>query len=125
VNTKPNPAKLSEAQVTEQCIQWLRLKGWTCERVQSGLMNLPGNRRIRIGSKGVPDWNCFKGPLYFKLELKAPDGTLSSDQLAYFDMARTNKMPCIWADSLESLIARYELLWNDQPRLRVQLGAKG
>lgn len=100
---------LSEAQVTIQIISWLRLHGWRCERVQSGLFKTKDGRTIRIGKKGWSDWNCFKGPRYFKLEVKKLGKELSGDQLEYFAECKREKMNVMWADSFNSFVARFEI----------------
>jgi hypothetical protein len=114
--TRRAPAlpKLTEKMVTEQVIGWLRSKQWTCERSQSGLFAEKGKRgeqgkKIRIGKKGINDWNCFKGSRYFKLELKAPGKTLSEDQEKYFAECKRGKLCIMWADSLGSFLAKFEI----------------
>lgn len=96
--------KLKEADVTKQCIEYLRSQRWVCERVQSGLMMTKDGRRMRVGSPGALDWNCFKGPKYFKLEIKRPGKKPSVDQLIYMGLAAQRGMPCLWADSVDMLI---------------------
>jgi len=98
--------KLNEKQVTDQCIGWLRAKGYVCERVQSGLMMTKDGRRMRVGSPGALDWNIFKGAKYFKLEMKATGKKPSVDQDIYMALAAERGMPCIWADSLQMLEAK-------------------
>ncbi len=98
--------KLTEKMVTDQCIPWLRAKGWVCERVQSGLMVTKDGRRMRVGSPGALDWNCFNGTKYFKLELKSTGRKPSVDQDIYMALAAERGMPCIWADSLDMMIAK-------------------
>ncbi len=100
--------KLTEKMVTEQCIGYLRSQQWVCQRVQSGLMMSMDGRRIRVGSPGALDWNCFKGPRYFQLELKATGRKPSVDQDIYMTLAEDRGMPCLWADSLEMMIAKME-----------------
>ncbi len=98
--------KLNEKQVTEQCIGYLRSRQWVCQRVQSGLMMTKDGRRMRVGSPGALDWNCFKGPRYFQLELKATGKKPSADQDIYMALACERSMPCLWADSLDMMIAK-------------------
>lgn len=106
----PSLPKLTEAMITEQVIGWLRSRGWRCERVQSGLYDSAKiGKKVRVGIRGVPDWNCFKGSRYFKLELKAPGRTLSEDQERYFAEAKRDRLNVMWADSLGSFLARFEV----------------
>lgn len=102
--------KLTEADVTKQCIPWLRVQGWVCERVQSGLMVTKDGRRMRVGSPGALDWNCFKGPKYFKLEIKAPGKKPSVDQDIYMALAEQRGMPVMWADSFEMFLEKWKAL---------------
>jgi hypothetical protein len=100
---------LTEKQVTEAVIGWLRVKGWMCVRLQSGLMDLPGNRKIRIGIPGLPDWCCFKGSRYFFLEMKRPRKELSEDQKIWFALAERNKINAMWCDGLGNFLAKFEI----------------
>lgn len=103
----PLPA-VTEAMVTAQVIGWLRVKGWRCERVQSGLFGDSG-KKVRVGIPGISDWNCFKGSRYFKLELKRPGKTLSALQSEYFESCKRDKMNIMWADSFGGFLARFEV----------------
>ncbi len=100
---------LTEKHVTDQVIGWLRAKGWMCVRQQSGLVNLPGDRKMRVGTPGLPDWCCFKGARYFFLELKRPSKKLSEDQLIWFAMAERNKINAMWCDGLGNFLAKFEI----------------
>ncbi len=100
---------LTEAQVTEVVIDWLRTNGWRCERVQSGLFKTKDGRTIRIGKRGWSDWNCFKASRYFKLELKRPGKELSKDQVEYFEGCKRDKLNIMWADSFGSFLAKFEV----------------
>jgi len=101
--------KLTEAQITEQVIGWLRSKQWECVRLQSGLMRTKDGRPIRIGKKNIPDWICTKRERYFYLELKRPGETLSAGQLGWFAEARLKKLNAMWADSFGGFLAKFEI----------------
>ncbi len=108
----PKRAKLpalTEKHVTEAVIGWLRAHNWLCVRLQSGLVDLPGARKMRVGTPGLPDWACFKGSRYCFIELKRPGKTLSSDQKIWFALAQKNKINCLWADGLGSFLAKWEI----------------
>jgi len=105
--TRATLPALTEAQVTEAVIGWLRSRGWRCERVQSGLYDSAKlGKKVRVGIPGIADWNCFKGPRYFKLELKAPGKELSSKQAEYFAACKRDKMNIMFADSFGSFLAK-------------------
>jgi hypothetical protein len=104
--------KISEKAVTQACIQWLRLNGWTCIRLQSALVDLPGNRKMRVGVKGLPDWVAVKQAAAFFLELKAPGRKPSIDQEIWMEMARERKHRVMWADGFEVFIERFRTLWG-------------
>lgn len=102
--TNAKPLKLSEKQVTSQCVGWLRTQRYFCVRLNSGLMTTPAGRRIRIGEKALPDWAVFHHNNGWLLELKATGKRPSLEQA---EMHRTLKVKhgieVIWADSLERL----------------------
>ncbi len=98
---------VSEKIVTQSCIQWLKIQGWTCIRLNSGLMQTPDGRRMRVGTPGLPDWIAVRGGRYYFLELKAHGKKLSAAQEEWFTLARINRLNAIWADSLEMLLEKY------------------
>ncbi len=102
----------SEKQVTQACISWLRLNQWTCIRLQSGLVDLPGNRKMRVGVKGLPDWICVKQSAAFFLELKRPGRKPSIDQEIWMELARERKHRVMWADGYEAFIEKFRALWG-------------
>ena len=95
---------LSEAQITRQCIDYLRAEGWTCKRQHVGtfipvsvIWGLIGQSRewvkkalgkntLSIGSAGDPDWLVLRGGYpgkwseSFYIEFKTQAGILSDDQ---------------------------------------------
>ncbi len=95
--------KLSEKQVTEQAIDWLTAQGWTCLRLQSGLLRTPDGRYIRAGKKGVPDWICLRRGYYFLMETKAPGKPLSADQSQWINTTKT-QLTFVRVDDLDDLI---------------------
>jgi hypothetical protein len=105
------PAKraivLTEMHVTEAVIGWLKSKQWLCFRLQSGLVDLPGGRKMRVGTPGLPDWICCKRDKYFFLELKRPGRFLTDDQHIWFNHAHGNHIPCMWADGLGTFLDRF------------------
>lgn len=105
--------KLTEAQVTQACIQWLRLKGYTCIRLQSGLVNLPGDRKMRVGTPGLPDWVVVNGRNCFFLELKATGKQPNTNQDLWMFLAGERGILCLWADSLEMLQAKMKEMHGD------------
>jgi hypothetical protein len=101
---------LTEKMVTEQVIGWLKAKGWLCVRLQSGLVDLPGARKMRVGTPGLPDWCCFKDKRYFFLELKRAGKQLSADQIQWFvEVAGRKKLNAIWCDGLGNFLAKFEV----------------
>jgi len=90
---------LSEKAVTEQVIGFLKAKGFTCFRMQSGTVRgLTGGSFIKLNPKGTPDWiaiyGCYRTG-YTKtifLEIKkSTGGRVSKDQEAWHaDAARKN-----------------------------------
>ena len=82
---KRGKIELSEAQIVQQSIDYLRAHGWLCLRLQSGMFRSMDDRRaVRIGEKGMPDWlviNTRVRPhaICF-IEFKTLRGKLSKEQ---------------------------------------------
>ena len=115
---QPKPTKelrLSEREITAQVIGtdkepgFIRMEGWLAMRLQSGVVR--GQTRgsfITLGSKGLPDWICAKAghdPLF--VEVKASDGELQPDQIAWHAMAKARGLCVITASGLGSFIQEY------------------
>ena len=111
-----------EAIVTEQCIDWLRAKGWACTRRQVGLFVSYADakrgvlRPIHVGEKGESDWHCersftkvgaFGLREAFSLELKAPGKQPTPEQQDWMRRRNACGFLALWADSLEALVAAY------------------
>lgn len=48
---------LTEAQVTEQCLDYLIAEGWRCVRQHSQVLRqLHTEQRVQVGEPGIPDW---------------------------------------------------------------------
>ncbi len=94
---KRGKLRLTEADVTAQCIDFLLAEGWEPKRQHVGRFIPLGSKDkdkptvITIGEKGDPDWLVLKRPggwlhkspefcLAFYLELKRPGGRLRPDQ---------------------------------------------
>lgn len=98
---------LTEAQITRQCIDYLKAEGWTCQRNHVGtfipaslvwgligqtrewVKRALGKNTIRIGTAGDPDWLIFhryRG--VFWLELKTLRGKLFPVQRLRVDTLR-------------------------------------
>jgi len=101
--------KLTEAQVTKQCIDFLIAEGWRCIRLNSGLFQRPGGKvRVRIGEPGMPDYVCFLGDQYFFLEFKGANGRLRENQAKWIRQAvadRLNVTICAGLDELRDRLA--------------------
>ncbi len=108
----PKLPALTEKQVTEQVIGWLKANGWLCVRLQSGLVDLPGNRKMRVGTPGLPDWICCNHDRYFFLEVKSPIKVPSPIQNEWMNSARRQGITAIWANGLGSLMVQMEAIWT-------------
>ncbi len=90
-------------------IGWLKLKGWKCIRLQSGLVR--GHTRgtmMRLGELGLPDWICVKGQRCFFLELKARGKKLRPAQEAWLAEAIANGTSSFWTDDFEEFKTLYK-----------------
>lgn len=125
---------LPENQVTKTCLDWLRVKGWICIRMQSGLFTRPGAERvkgaiIRVGEKGRADWHAYRpiavggnridarksAPLFqvSELEFKAPGKIPKPEQRKWLRIRRETGTPADWFDSFEKFRAWYERMGFD------------
>jgi len=105
--------ELTEKQITEQILGFLRSRSWYCLRIQSGLLpTSDGKRFVRLGQKGVPDFVCFRGREALFVEMKRPGKQLSRDQKAWFDWAECQGIIAIWADGLGMFMAKYSKVWT-------------
>jgi hypothetical protein len=111
--------KLSEADVTKQVTDFLRFRGWTLIRLNSGLFNTKdGKRTYQIGEKGQADWLALKAvpilsgvlPLanVIFLELKAPGKKPRADQQKWLEAKRRDGFHATWTDSLDRFIQWYQ-----------------
>lgn len=112
---KRRPEDLPENQLTRQVCDFLRAKGWTVTRQQSGLFCRPFDpaSRIRIGEPGCSDWRAERpviptgarrGSLaqyhqLFYFELKAPGKKPRPDQLAWLRAREATGTLARWFDA--------------------------
>ncbi len=111
--------KLSEKQVTDQCIAFLRAKGFTCFRMQSGTVRgLTGGTYMKLNPKGTPDWiavcSSFRAgytkTLFLEMK-KSNGGKLSADQVAWHaDAARKNLAVMVVSD-FDAFREQFEAMW--------------
>lgn len=113
IATKPKAKRskpvLSERDVTEQIVGYLRAMGWTCVRQQSGLFSRPGSSgRIRIGEVGAADWYAYRalpnfGTIveFFYMEFKAPGKTPATEQEFWMSAKRIQHIEADWFDCLD------------------------
>lgn len=108
---------LTEKDVTEQIVKFLRARGWRCQRQQSGMFRQnwqakpgdPNSGLVRVGEKGMADWLIIR-PIYhqprwrcevFYLEIKAPGRTPKADQLKWLDRRHIEGIEATWCDSFD------------------------
>lgn len=107
--------QLTEADVTAQCIDWLRAERWTCKRQHVGKF-IPLAEKdkvdpmvITIGQKGDPDWLVQRTyavtpfTLTFFLEFKRPGGRLRSWQKLKHEALREDGWLVCVAHGLDEL----------------------
>lgn len=108
---KRGKLRLSEADVTKQCIDWLQAHGWTAIRRHVGTFTAGSGRLVKLGEKGDPDWLIYcpwEDPGYgyarlFHLELKAKGGRLRKEQrIRHSQLRFDGQLVCV-ADSLDGL----------------------
>jgi len=106
--------RLTEREVTNDCITWLRSMGWTCRRQHVGTFApVSGGAPITVGTPGECDWVCRKPATattayLFELELKATGKKPRKDQHEYMAKRIHQGFLATWADSLEMLKEWYD-----------------
>lgn len=100
---------MSERQVTNECIEWLRSIGWICRRQHVGTFQpMSGGAPVRMGEAGACDWVCFRAlpdrtADYLELELKALGKRPRPDQYEYMAKRTHQGFHATWCDSLDML----------------------
>lgn len=107
----PHRPEFSEKQITEQCVDYLKLKHIPCWRMNTGVvkhLNQDGTERYtKFGQKGFPDYllaipinNAFH--IGF-VEFKTRKGKLTPDQEEFKQYAQMQGMCYILCRSVEDL----------------------
>lgn len=104
-----------EADVTFNCVTFLRKQGWKVRRKNVGLFYTHDGRPVRIGVPGEFDWECIfqedlggstecrLSVLYFELEMKAPGKSPGKLQKEYAAKQRHLGFECVWFDGIKKL----------------------
>jgi hypothetical protein len=104
--------KLSEASVTEQCIQFARIHGVFLRRQNTGAAR-SGDRFVHFGAPGQCDYTGIvtavrggvKTPgLHIEVEFKVTGKKPSPEQLAYIDLIRSKGGIAFYADGIDDFI---------------------
>lgn len=79
-----------EGPVLRGCQELLRLRGFPCWRMNSGMLNNAKGRPVRFGFPGCPDlWSLVPGPgRLLVIEAKAPGGKPTGPQLGFLAAVR-------------------------------------
>lgn len=119
-NKKVSVLPLSEKAVTDQCISFLKAKGFQCFRLQSGTVRgLTGGSFIKLNKKGTPDWvaiyGCYRTG-YTKtifLELKrSKGGKVSTDQAAWHADAAKKNLAVLIVSDFDTFRKQFEALFQ-------------
>lgn len=118
--------KLSEADVTKQCIDFLRAHGWRCIRLETKPVIGPGGHAELIGERGQPDWLALRvespGTAVVSaifIEFKAPGRKPTRKQIEWHEQAQRDGFEVWVIDSLEWLIDLLEALQEHMPGMRL------
>ena len=118
-NKKITSIPLSEKQVTEQVIGFLKSEGFVCFRMQAGTVRgLTGGSFIKLNPKGTPDWVAISG-CYVKgyaktifLEMKrSKGGKLSPDQISWHTEAAKDNLAVFVVSDYKEFRKQYESLF--------------
>ncbi|MGH6631581.1 MAG: hypothetical protein ACREB3_17770 [Burkholderiales bacterium] len=105
--SKPKLPKLTEADVTRQVCDLMNAKGYRCMRLQSGMFAV-GNRLVRVGERGLPDWLFLRPPgvqlgwtSTIFVEIKAPGREPDAKQRAWHADAARARLLSTWTDDID------------------------
>ena len=108
--------KPTEHQIQKGIMDYLKMRNILCWRNNTGAMTIIdkyGRRRyFRTGIKGLPDIFCLLPDIILMLEVKNATGRLSSDQRAFFKIARElghSCEVCRSVDDVEEILKRFIL----------------
>ena len=103
----PKPPKPLEKHVVKACVEYLRIRGYWCQKQPVGTFRtLDGSRIVAFGVAGLPDYGTMHS-FYpgFMIEFKRPGGELDPLQYTAFDNIRDGyRLAVVKIDSLEALI---------------------
>lgn len=105
---------MTEAEVTSECITWLRSLGWICRRQHVGAFQpISGGAVTRMGEEGECDWRCMRAKggayiEYFEVEFKATGKEPRPKQREYIAKRTHQGFNATWCDSLEALKRWYK-----------------
>ncbi len=119
-NPKISSIPLSEKAVTEQCIGFLKAKGFLCFRLHSGTVRaLTRGTFIKLNPKGTPDWIAVSALYKYGytqtlfLEIKrSKGGKLSEDLIAWHAEARRNRLTVLVVSDFKEFKAQYDDLYK-------------
>jgi len=77
-------AKLSEDQVKDQCVTYLKSRGWESITIYTGGIPIGGGRYAENPAKGIPDTIAKKVPKKVWIEYKKSHGGIVSPEQAWW-----------------------------------------
>jgi hypothetical protein len=99
--------KLSERQVAQVCLDYLRCHGWTVHRLTADSYDGHRHKAHEQVEAGTPDYavvySCGPRPTTFYLETKKTGGKLRRSQEIWIADARRRGIPVCVADSYDAL----------------------
>lgn len=113
--------KQTENEVEDAVILYLRALAWIVRRNHVGVFYTRDGRPVRVGEPGECDWRAVRptgkpNAHYLEFEAKRTGATPGKEQREYMAKRTHQGIVCIWADSLEMFVAKYqEAIWDAKP----------
>lgn len=98
--------KLSEADVVDQCVGYLKARGYWCRPNHVGRFRTMAGGWITEGPEGCPDYTALHGEYPgFLIEFKRPGKRLRPTQRTQFQVIQFGfRLAAVMVDSLDELI---------------------
>lgn len=97
-------AKLTEQMIQKSCMDYLRLKGYFCYKINNVGIKKSNGSYIPSQTKGLPDCVFHTDEVVSYIEFKTPIGKLSEHQMAFQKNCYDNNIPYFVIRSLDDLM---------------------
>lgn len=96
-------AKLTEQLIQKSCLDYLKLKGIYCYKINNGGVHKPSGGFIPAQTRGLPDVVMHRNGKVEYIEMKTPTGRMSEYQIAFGKRCLDEGIPYWVIHSLDEL----------------------